>query len=177
MIGNIREILKFIGDDPDREGLRDTPSRIIRAWDEIFAGYRSDPLEILSTAFQDGKCEEMVILRDIEGFSMCEHHMLPFRYKAHVGYLPSERVVGLSKLARVVECFGRRLQIQERMTAQIADAMVEALSPIGVIVVIEGQHLCMQARGVKKQGSTMVTSAIRGRFQKPEVREEFLRLI
>jgi len=169
--------LETIGEAPDREGLLDTPARVARSWDELFAGYAQAPEDILSTSFVEGACNEMVILRDITGFSTCEHHVLPFSYRAHIGYIPAGKVVGVSKLARLVECFARRLQIQERMTTQVADTMVKVLHPKGVMVVVEGQHLCMAARGVKQHESVMVTSAIRGVFEQPETRSEFLRLI
>lgn len=169
--------LLAIGEDPTREGLVDTPARVARSWKELYAGYDQDPAAILGTVFKDGACNEMVILRDITGYSTCEHHALSFEFRAHIGYIPAGKVVGVSKLARLVECFARRLQIQERMTTQVADTMVKVLHPKGVMVVVEGQHLCMKARGVKQHESVMVTSAIRGVFEQPETRSEFLRLI
>lgn len=172
-----RGFLEAIGEDPTREGLLDTPARVERSWRELYAGYDQDPEAILGTVFEEGACDEMVILRDITGFSTCEHHAIPFSYRAHVGYIPAGKVVGVSKLARLVECFARRLQIQERMTTQVAETLVKALAPKGVMVVVEGQHLCMTARGVKQHESVMVTSAIRGVFEQPETRSEFLRLI
>jgi len=173
----LKQTFRFIGDDPDREGLQDTPDRIINSWKELFAGYRQDYKKILSKFFVDGACDEMVICKDITGHSFCEHHMIPFSYRAHIGYIPDGKVIGLSKLARVTECFGCRLQIQEKMTTQIADAIDEVLQPKGVMVVIEGQHLCMLARGAKQHESTMVTSAIRGVFTQDNTRNEFLKLI
>lgn len=173
----VRSFLRYIGEDPGREGLLDTPDRVVRSWDELYGGYQVDPCKALGVVFEDGACDEMVILRDIQGFSTCEHHVLPFSYVAHVGYIPDGKVVGISKLARLTECFAARLQIQEKMTSQIADTLMTALAPKGVMVVIEGQHLCMKARGVRQPGSVMVTSAIRGVFQQPETRAEFLRLI
>lgn len=174
----VRRMLAAIGEDPDREGLRDTPKRVVKSWKELFGGYTQSPAEILSTVFEDGACEEMVILKDIEFQSTCEHHMLPFLGKAHVAYIPKGKVVGLSKLARLVDCFGKRLQIQEKMTKQIAAAINENLKPAGVAVVIEAHHQCMSCRGVKKQGTTMITSAMSGAFMEdPAARAEFMSLI
>ncbi len=173
----VRELLAAIGEDPDREGLRGTPDRIARMYAEIFAGLYEDPLVHLRTQFDEGH-DEMVILRDIPFYSTCEHHLVPFHGVAHVGYIPDGRVVGLSKLARVVEGFARRPQLQERLTAQIADAIMEALRPDGVAIVIEAEHLCLTMRGVKKPGSKMVTSAVRGAFKASAVtRSEFLALV
>ncbi|MGA7730899.1 MAG: GTP cyclohydrolase I FolE [Chloroflexia bacterium] len=172
-----RMILEAIGEDPDREGLRDTPRRVADLYAEVFEGMQSDPREHLAVGFE-GQHKEMVILKDIPFHSYCEHHLLPFTGKAHVGYIPNGRIVGLSKLARVVEGYARRPQLQERLTSQIADAIIEAISPRGVGVVIEAQHLCMIIRGVKKPGSTMVTSAMRGLFRtNPPTRAEFLQFI
>jgi len=177
----IIQILKAIGDDPGREGLKDTPYRVVKSWKELFEGYKQNPKEILSAVFEDSMnvmTDEIVMCKNIPFFSMCEHHMLPFSGVAHIGYLPSKKVVGLSKLARLVDCFGRRLQIQEKMTSQIADSLMENLQPQGVGVIIEAQHLCMQCRGVKKTGSVMVTSAMRGKFKSQSAtRSEFLSLI
>ncbi len=172
----IRDIIATIGDDPYREGLIDTPNRVVKSWGEIYRGYKMDPGEILKTTFSDEGYDQMVILRDIEMFSTCEHHMLPFIGKAHVAYIPRNRVVGLSKLARLVECFARRLQIQERLTLEIAHAIADHLSPKGVGVIIEAKHVCMLARGVNKQNSVMTTSHLLGVFREPEVRAEFMRL-
>jgi len=173
----VRAMFGHIGEDPNREGLLDTPDRVVRSWEELYGGYCVDPAAALGVVFEDGACDEMVILRDIQGYSTCEHHLLPFSYVAHVGYIPNGKVVGISKLARLTECFAARLQIQEKMTTQIADTMMAALDPKGVMVVVEGQHLCMKARGVRQPNATMTTSAIRGVFQQHETRSEFLRLI
>jgi GTP cyclohydrolase IA len=173
----VRTILEAVGEDPDREGLVDTPRRVADMYAEVFAGLRMDPSQYLTVGFEEHH-KEMVILRDIPFTSMCEHHLLPFVGKAHVGYIPAGRIVGLSKLARVVESFARRPQLQERLTSQIADTIVETVKPAGVGVVIEAQHFCMIVRGVKKPGSTMVTSAMRGIFKtNPPTRAEFLDFI
>ncbi|WP_412540795.1 GTP cyclohydrolase I FolE [Longispora sp. K20-0274] len=162
----VREILIAIGEDPDRDGLRKTPSRVAHAYAEMFAGLRVDPAQTLTTAF-DANHDEMVLVRDIEVASMCEHHLLPFHGVAHVGYIPGVhgRITGLSKLARLVEAYARRPQVQERLTAQIADTLERQLEPRGVIVVVECEHLCMAMRGIRKPGSRTVTSAVRGRFK------------
>lgn len=163
-----------------RAGLVDTPARVVRSWGELYGGYEQDPKKILGTTFeQEGYIvSEMILCKDIELYSTCEHHLLPFYGRAHVAYIPSKRIVGLSKLARLVDCFSRRLQIQEKLTNQIADALDEHLKPKGVAVVIEAKHHCMCSRGVAKQNSTMVTSALRGVFRKHAVtRQEFLGLI
>lgn len=173
----IEQLLAHIEDDPRREGLRDTPERVAKSWEKIYGGYAINPEDVLSTVFVDGACDEMVILRDCEFYSTCEHHMLPFFGKAHIGYLPSGRVVGVSKLARLIEVFARRLQIQEKLTTEIAEAIEETLEPKGVMVVMEAQHFCMTSRGVEKQHSLMVTSAVRGAFENMGTRTEFLRLI
>ncbi len=173
----IRTMIAAVGEDPDREGLRETPRRIAAMYREMFEGLRLDPLDVLSVGFEEGH-EEMVILREIPFFSMCEHHFLPFYGEAHVGYLPNGRVVGLSKIARAVEIWARRPQVQERLTSQIADSIESALDSTGVGVVVEATHMCMTARGVRKPGSTMVTSAMRGSFRNdPNTRQEFLGLI
>jgi GTP cyclohydrolase I len=180
-IEHVRKLLAMIGDDPEREGLQDTPYRVVKSWMEIFGGYHQKPEEILSTAFEEGMesmTDEIVLCRNISFTSVCEHHMLPFTGKAHVGYLPNNKVVGLSKLARLVDCFANRLQIQEKMCADIADALMSSLEPEGVGVIIEASHLCMACRGVKKPGATMATSAMRGKFKsQPQTRNEFLMLI
>lgn len=171
-------ILKAIGEDPEREGLKDTPKRVVKSWKELFAGYSQDPAEILSTKFKDGTCDEMVILKNITFQSMCEHHMLPFVGKAHVGYIPKDSVVGLSKLSRLVDCFARRLQIQEKMTQQIAKAIDDHLQPRGVAVVVEAHHQCMSCRGVRKSEGVMITSSMLRAFRTdPIARQEFLALI
>ncbi len=174
----VRELLLAIGEDPDREGLRDTPERVGRAWTELVAGYSADVEELLGTTF-DIAHQELVLVKDIELLSTCEHHLLPFTGVAHVGYIPSPdgRVTGLSKLARLVELYGRRLQVQERLTSQIADALVEHLGARGVIVVIEAEHTCMTMRGVRKPGSRTVTSAVRGLLRSPATRAEAMSLI
>ena len=165
----IREFLYAIGEDPDREGLLETPSRVARACAEIFAGLQEDPSIHLRKQFHEADHEEMVIVRDIPFTSMCEHHLLPFTGRAHVAYIPRRgRITGLSKLARCVEGYARRPQVQERLTSQVADAVMSALEPLGVIVVIEAEHMCMTARGVKKPGSLTVTSAVRGSFKEDE---------
>jgi GTP cyclohydrolase IA len=159
----VREILLAIGEDPDRDGLRDTPARVARAYSEQFAGMRGEPEDVLTTVF-DADHDEMVLVRDIELYSTCEHHLVPFFGFAHVGYIPNEKgqITGLSKLARLVDLYARRPQVQERMTSQIADALMNVLEPSGVIVVIEAEHLCMSMRGVRKPGAKTVTSAVRG---------------
>jgi len=173
----VREILIGIGEDPDREGLVRTPGRVARAYVELMAGLHDDPRRHLRTVFKEGY-DEVVLLRDIEFHSLCEHHLLPFTGKAHVAYVPDGKVVGLSKLARLVEGYARRPQVQERLTTQIADAMMEELSPLGAACVIEAVHTCITIRGIKKHGSVMVTSALRGIFQEnPGSRAEVLALI
>ena len=173
----VTELLDAIGDDVGRDGLRDTPRRIADMYAEIFAGLTIDPMEYLKVVFAVAH-DEMVILRNIPFYSMCEHHFLPFHGEAHVGYVPDGRVVGISKLARVVEAFARRPQIQEQLTTQVAEAIMESLQPDGVAVVIEAEHLCMTMRGVQKPGSRMVTSAMRGQFKQSSVtRAEFLSLV
>jgi len=174
----IKDILFYIGDDPQREGLLDTPKRIRKSWEKLFSGYNQKAEDILKTTFTDGSCNEMVILKDIEFYSTCEHHFLPFTGRISIGYIPDGKVVGVSKLARLVEIYARRLQIQERMTGQIADDIMHHLKAHGCMVVCEAQHLCMTARGVEKQQSKMMTSAVRGVFKTQiEIREEFLNLI
>jgi GTP cyclohydrolase I len=175
----VRTLIRWAGDDPSREGLKDTPSRVIGAYDEFFAGYVEDPAEILRRTFEEIEgYDEMVLLRDIRVESHCEHHMLPIIGKAHVAYLPRSRVVGISKLARVVEIYARRLQIQEKLTAQIANSLQQELNPRGVAVVIEAVHECMTTRGVKQAGVTMVTSHMLGAFREdPKTRRELMALI
>jgi GTP cyclohydrolase I len=173
----IREIIRRVGDNPDREGVLDTPRRVVKSWKELFAGYGMDYRTILGTTFEKGTYDQIIICKDIEFYSTCEHHMIPFMGKVHIGYIPDNRVVGLSKLARLAEVFARRLQIQEKMTEQIKDAMVEVLKPKGVMVVVEAKHLCMCGRGVGKQNSTMITSSIYGMFMQDEARSEFMRLV
>jgi GTP cyclohydrolase IA len=174
----IREILLAIGEDPDRDGLSQTPARVARSYVEIFAGMRQNPQDVLTTTFEIGH-EELILVRDIEVYSTCEHHLVPFHGVAHVGYIPGRdgRVTGLSKLARLVDVYARRPQVQERMTSQIADAMVEHLKPLGVLVVVECEHLCMSMRGVRRPGSRTVTSAVRGQMRNPATRAEAMGLV
>lgn len=175
---NVTRILQYIGEDPNREGLKDTPSRVVRSFEKLYGGYKEDPKAILKTSFAEGACTEMVVLKGIEMYSTCEHHMLPFYGKAHIGYIPAGKVVGISKLARLLEVFARRLQIQERLGQQITQTIQDELQPLGCGCVLEAQHHCMTSRGVEKQDSIMVTSSLRGVFlEKREVRDEFLRLI
>jgi GTP cyclohydrolase IA len=172
----VTEILRAVREDPSREGLAETPSRVARMYAEVFSGLQLDPLEVLSTGFEEGY-DEMVLARDIPFYSMCEHHLLPFFGTVHVGYIPHGRVVGISKLARVVDILSRRPQLQERLTAQIVDAIVEALDPIGAAVIVRAEHLCMMMRGVKKPGSVIITSVNRGCFRHDsKTRTEFLSL-
>lgn len=171
----ITRILQYIGEDPNRDGLKETPSRVIKSYSEIFSGYSADE-EALFKTFEETS-DEMVIVRNLEIFSMCEHHMLPFYGKCHIAYLPKNRVIGLSKLARLMEVYARRLQVQERLTQQITASIDKHLQPLGSACVIEAKHLCMCARGVGKQHSDMVTSSLTGKFRQPEVRSEFLSLI
>ena len=174
---SLHRLIRSLGEDADREGLAGTPERMTRMYRELFEGLFVDPEEVLSVGFEEGH-DEMVILREIPFYSMCEHHFLPFHGQAHVGYLPDGRIVGLSKLARAVEIFAKRPQVQERLTTQIAECIERVLGARGVGVVIEAEHLCMTARGVRKPGSRMVTSAMRGLFrQDPQSRAEFLQLI
>ncbi|MBQ5924498.1 MAG: GTP cyclohydrolase I FolE [Alistipes sp.] len=173
-----REILRLLGEDPDREGLLKTPERVAKAMSFITKGYSQDPIEILRSAIFKEEYQQMVLVKDIELFSVCEHHMLPFIGKAHVAYIPNGHITGLSKIARVVECFARRLQVQERLTVQIRDCIQQALNPLGVAVVIEASHTCMQMRGVEKQRSVTSTSAFTGVFlSDPRTRDEFMQLI
>jgi GTP cyclohydrolase IA len=173
----VREILIAVGEDPDREGLVQTPNRVARAYAEMLGGLKSDPRQYLRTVFTE-RYDEVVLLRDIEFHSMCEHHLLPFTGRAHVAYLPDGKVVGLSKLARLVDGFAHRPQVQERLTTQIADAMMEELNPMGAACVIEATHTCMTIRGAHKPGSVMVTSALRGIFRKnPSSRNEIIALL
>jgi GTP cyclohydrolase I len=174
----VREILIAVGEDPDRDGLVDTPARVARSYAEVFAGLRSDPAELLSTTF-DIDHDELVIVRDIELYSTCEHHLVPFHGVAHVGYTPgtSGKVTGLSKIARLVDLFAKRPQVQERLTSQIADALVEHLDVAGVIVVVEAEHLCMSMRGVRKPGAKTITSAVRGQLRDSTTRAEAMALL
>jgi GTP cyclohydrolase I len=172
----VRTILVNVGEDPDRQGLEGTPDRIARMYDEILEGYFVDPVKLVNNALFDVEYDEMVVVKDIEFFSMCEHHMLPFFGRAHVAYTPCKKVIGLSKIPRIVEMFARRLQVQERMTRQIAELLDEVLHPYGVGVVIEGSHMCSMMRGVKKEHARMITSTMLGSFkEKHKTRNEFLR--
>ncbi len=173
---NIRRLLQFIGEDVDREGLKETPARVVRSYAELFAGYKQDPKDVMKF-FEDGLTDEMVILRDIPMASTCEHHMLPFLGQAHIAYIPDKRIIGVSKLARLLDIYARRLQVQERLCQQVTQALDEHLHPKGSACVIEATHLCLQCRGASKSGAKMVTSSLTGVFRQPEVRGEFLRLI
>ena len=172
-----QEILKLIGEDEQREGLQKTPLRVAKAMQFLMQGYNQDPEGIIKSALFTEDYKEMVIVKDIELYSMCEHHMIPFLGKAHVAYIPDGKITGLSKIARVVEAYSRRLQVQERLTMQIRDCIENTLNPLGVAVVIEAQHMCMQMRGVQKQNSVTTTSAFTGAFLRPATREEFIHLI
>ena len=172
----VKELLLAIGEDPEREGLKETPARVARAFKENFAGLWQSPEEVLTTTFDIGH-EELVIIRDIEVFSHCEHHLTPFHGVAHVGYIPSGKITGLSKVARLVDLFARRPQVQERLTTQIADALVEILNPMGVIVIIDCEHLCMSMRGVRKSRARTTTSAVRGVLRDSATRAEAISLI
>lgn len=174
---NLRRTLEYIGEDTTREGLIETPKRMRRAYDEIFAGYKTDPKDLIKT-FTQGTCQEMVILKRCEFYSTCEHHFFPFFGHISIGYIPHDKVIGVSKLARLVDCFSKRMQIQERMTSQIADFLETELGARGVYVVCEGVHFCMTSRGIKKQDASMITSAIRGVFhENAQARNEFLSLV
>lgn len=176
--GHISEIIREIGEDPDREGLIKTPYRVARAWRFLTQGYAQDVDSVLNGAIFEEDYNEMVIVKDIDFYSLCEHHMLPFFGRCHIAYIPNGKIVGLSKLPRIVEVFARRLQVQERMTQQIAEALQNALEPLGVAVVCEGKHMCMMMRGVQKQNSVATTSEMLGAFEaNSKTREEFLRLI
>ncbi|MET7858865.1 GTP cyclohydrolase I FolE [Streptomyces sp. NPDC005318] len=174
----VRELLLAVGEDPDREGLRETPGRVARAYKEIFAGLSQEPEDVLTTTFDLGH-DEMVLVKDIEVFSTCEHHLVPFRGVAHVGYIPatSGKITGLSKLARLVDVYARRPQVQERLTTQIADSLMRILEPRGAIVVIECEHMCMSMRGIRKPGAKTLTSAVRGQLRDPATRAEAMSLI
>jgi GTP cyclohydrolase I len=175
----VRTLIRWAGDDPDREGLLDTPDRVVRSYEEYFSGYEQDPVDILRRTFEETEgYDEMVVLTDVEISSHCEHHMAPIIGRVHIGYLPDRSVVGISKLARVVDVYARRLQIQEKMTAQIADALDEVIRPRGVGVVVEAAHHCMTTRGIQKRGVSMVTSRMLGSFRSdPKTRREFLAII
>jgi len=173
----IKQILQYIGEDPDREGLKETPRRVVNTWEELYSGYGKDPKDILTT-FDAKGYDQIVLLKDIELYSMCEHHMLPFFGKAHVAYIPNKKIIGISKLARLVEIYARRLQIQERIGDQVTSALMKYLNPLGTACIIEATHMCMRMRGVAKQNSVMVTSSMKGVFMsKPEARQELMQLI
>ena len=173
-----RKLLKEIGENPDREGLVRTPSRVAKSWEFFSKGYNQNLEDIINDAIFEEDAKDMVIVRDVEFFSLCEHHLLPFFGKAHVGYIPNGKVIGLSKIPRIIDMFSRRLQVQERLTHQVAEALQDELNPIGVAVVMEGRHMCMQMRGVEKQNSFASTSAMLGQFRKSsETRSEFLSII
>ena len=174
----VRELLLAIGEDPDRDGLVETPARVARAYGEFFAGLRIDAAEVLSKTFEIAH-EEMILVRDIEVYSMCEHHLVPFHGVAHVGYIPAKdgRVTGLSKLARLVDVYARRPQVQERLTSQVADALMRILEPRGAIVVVECEHMCMSMRGIRKPGAKTLTSCVRGQLRDPATRAEAMALL
>lgn len=173
----VKHILEYLGEDPNREGLVETPKRIVKSWGELFSGYDSDPLEVVKTFESDGY-DQIVLLRDIEMYSMCEHHMLPFVGKAHIAYIPGGRVIGISKLARLLDIFSKRLQIQERIGDQVTDILMKELKAVGAACIIEADHFCIRMRGVGKQHSTMITSSMKGVFlSKPEARLELMSLI
>ena len=173
----VKVILNEIGEDPNREGLLDTPERVAKSYEFLTKGYKQDIDTVINGAIFEEKYDEMVIVKDIDFYSMCEHHMLPFFGKVHVAYIPNGKIVGLSKIPRIVDMFARRLQVQERLTQQIADVLEEKLEPKGVAVVVEGYHMCMMMRGVQKQNSTTTTSAVHGAFRAEKTRLEFLNLI
>ncbi len=174
---HIEAVLRAIGEDPNREGLKETPKRVACSYKKLFSGYDQNPADVV-TVFDNEGYDEMVIARDIEFYSFCEHHMIPFFGRAHIGYIPNDKIIGVSKMPRILEIFARRLQNQERLTSQVANSLMELLKPKGVGVVLEAKHLCMMARGVEKQNSMMVTSTVRGLFKKNlNTRTEFLRLI
>jgi len=172
-----KEIIRLLGENPDREGLLKSPERVAKAMQFLVSGYEQEPKDILQSAMFTEDYRQMVIVKDIDFYSMCEHHMLPFFGKAHVAYIPNHKITGLSKIARIVEVYARRMQVQERMTTQIKECIQETLNPLGVMVILEAQHLCMQMRGVQKQNSITTTSDFTGVFQQAKTREEFMNLI
>lgn len=174
---HVAEMLRALGEDPEREGLVKTPERVAKAYQFLLHGYDMDPEQILTSALFEEDYSEMILVKDIEVYSLCEHHMLPFFGRAHVAYIPNGKIVGLSKIPRVVDVFARRLQVQERLTLQVRDAISDVLNPLGVAVVIEAKHLCMMMRGAEKQNSVTTTSAMSGEFMQPATRAEFMRLI
>ncbi len=175
----VRDLLRHVGEDPEREGLEKTPARVVKAWEFMTRGYAEDPKAVINEAlFTEQEYQEMILCKDVDFYSMCEHHLLPFFGKAHIAYLPNRRIVGLSKLARMVEMYARRLQVQERMTTQIAQTIMEVIEPLGVAVVLEAEHMCMRMRGVEKQNSRVTTSAMLGVFRKNiETRQELMTLL
>lgn len=173
-----RQMLQELGEDPEREGLKDTPRRMKESYQFLTQGYKQDPKELIRTAVFSDPCREMVIVKDIPLYSLCEHHLLPFYGHAHVAYVPDKKIVGISKIARMVDIYARRLQVQERLTNQVAETLMEILNPLGVGVVVEAEHLCMQMRGVQKRGTSIITSAMLGAFREnPKTRAEFMNLI
>lgn len=177
VLASVKIMIKYIGEDPEREGLIETPKRVIKSFNTIYGGYGQDPKDVFRI-FKDGKCDDMVILKDIEFFSTCEHHMLPFFGKAHIAYIPDKSVIGISKLARLLEIYARRLQIQERICQQVTTALMKYLKPIGAACIMEAQHFCMTSRGVQKQNSVMITSSLTGEFKEnAEARSELMSLI
>lgn len=173
----IKVLLRYIGDDPDREGLKETPQRMVRSWGELFSGYNQNVVDVFKT-FEDGACDELVLLKRVEFYSTCEHHWLPFSGMAHIAYLPNKKIIGLSKLARILEVYARRLQVQERLTVQVTEALDTYLEPRGSACVIEASHACMTCRGVNKQNAVMVTSSLTGAFREdPVARAELFQLI
>ena len=177
LAAHYREVLNLLGEDPDREGLEKTPMRVAKAMQILTRGYTQDPRKVLTDALFEEKYNQMVIVKDIDFFSMCEHHMLPFYGKVHVGYIPDGHITGLSKVARVIDIFSHRLQVQERLTEQIKDCIQDTLQPLGTMVIIEAKHMCMQMRGVEKQNSITTTSAFSGAFNQAKTREEFMKLL
>ena len=177
LAAHYREVLNLLGEDPDREGLEKTPMRVAKAMQVLTRGYTQDPRKVLTDALFEEKYNQMVIVKDIDFFSMCEHHMLPFYGKVHVGYIPDGHITGLSKVARVIDIFSHRLQVQERLTEQIKDCIQDTLQPLGTMVIIEAKHMCMQMRGVEKQNSITTTSAFSGAFNQAKTREEFMKLL
>ncbi len=178
LAAHVRAILTTLGEDPDREGLQKTPARVAAAWEFLTSGYREDPDDIINGALFAEDYQEMIVEKDIDFYSLCEHHMLPFHGKAHVAYIPRHKIVGVSKLARLVDAYAHRLQVQERLTNQVAQTIMERIDPLGAGVVMEAEHMCMRMRGVQKQNSTIITSALLGAFQTQEkTRSEFMNLI
>ena len=174
---NITRIIEYIGEDPNREGLKETPKRVVKSYDKLFGGYEQNPRDVLKV-FEDGSCDELVLLKNIEFYSTCEHHMLPFYGKAHIAYIPKDKVIGISKLARILEIYSRRLQIQERIGEQVTTALMNELKPLGAACILEAQHFCMTSRGVEKQNSIMITSSLRGVFRGTiEARNELMSMI